>query len=79
MSVTHGTYLGLIHLHDGVDGALQRMEIAAKYLPNFGISTQCGWGRRPPEQKIEDLLQLHADIAGKHEWPTGAFGITSAR
>ncbi|MCC7413099.1 MAG: hypothetical protein IT495_15900 [Gammaproteobacteria bacterium] len=61
-------YLGLIHLHDGVDGALKRMAIARKYLPDFGISTQCGWGRRPLEQKIEDLLQLHADIAARCDW-----------
>ncbi len=66
------TYLGLIHLHDGVDGTLKRIGIAKKYLPDFGISTQCGWGRRPLTQKIEDLLQLHADIADGYDWPAGA-------
>ena len=64
------TYLGLIHLQDGVDGALKRMAIAGKYLSDFGISTQCGWGRRPLTQKIEDLLQLHADIAKAYQWPS---------
>ena len=63
------TYLGLIHLEDGVDGALKRMEIAGKYLSDFGISTQCGWGRRPLTQKIEDLLQLHAEIGKAYQWP----------
>jgi len=68
------TYLGLIHLHDGVEGALRRMAMAKKYLPDFGVSTQCGWGRRPLEQKIDDLLQLHRDIADKVAWPTGSLG-----
>ncbi|MGH7906069.1 MAG: hypothetical protein ACREP6_05530 [Candidatus Binataceae bacterium] len=63
------TYLGLIHLHDGVDGALKRIEIARKYLPNFGISTQCGWGRRPLDQNIDGLLELHKEIAGRVNWP----------
>ena len=66
------TYLGLIHLHDGVEGALKRIELAGKYLSDFGISTQCGWGRRPLSQKIEDLLQLHQDIGTRHEWPAPA-------
>lgn len=64
---TH-TYLGLIHLDDGVEGALKRMEMAKKYLPNFGISTQCGWGRRPLAQKIENLLDLHIEIGKANAW-----------
>jgi hypothetical protein len=63
------TYLGVIHLHDGIEGALKRAAIARKYLPVFGISTQCGWGRRPLDQKIEDLLKLHSDIAARMTWP----------
>jgi hypothetical protein len=65
-------YLGLIHLHDGEEGALKRMAIARSYLPDFGISTQCGWGRRPLTQKIEALLQLHADIAARYPWSAAA-------
>lgn len=57
------TYLGLIHLSDGVEGTLKRMKVARKYLPDFGIATECGWGRRPLSQKIESLLRLHTDIA----------------
>lgn len=67
-------YLGLIHLHDGVDGALQRIAIAKRYLPDFGISTQCGWGRRPLDQNLEDLLELHKQIAGKVNWSSGPLG-----
>ncbi len=57
-------YLGLVHLQDGKEGTLRRIALGRKYLPEFGISTQCGWGRRPPDQSIEDLLRLHVDIAG---------------
>jgi hypothetical protein len=56
-------YLGLVHLHDGVEGALRRIEIARRHHPHFGIATQCGWGRRPPTQRVEDLLHLERDIA----------------
>lgn len=56
-------YLGLIHLHDGADGARQRIELARRHLPEFGVATQCGWGRRPPNERIEDLLALHRELA----------------
>lgn len=68
LDVDARTYLGLIHLHDGLSGALRRITIARKYLPDFGISTQCGWGRRPIEQKVQDLLDLHRNIADRVNW-----------
>jgi hypothetical protein len=54
-------YLGLIHLQDGADGARRRMAAAEHYVGDFGIATECGFGRRPPET-IPDLLRLHAAI-----------------
>jgi hypothetical protein len=66
------TYLGLIHLEDGVDGALRRMDVARAHLPSFGIATQCGWGRRPPNESIEDLLTLHRELADRATWDTPA-------
>jgi hypothetical protein len=59
------TYLGLVHLGDGVDGAMRRIEAAAEFLPEFGIGTECGFGRRPPAT-VPDLLALHADILGHY-------------
>jgi methionine synthase II (cobalamin-independent) len=56
-------YLGLIHLHDGVDGAVRRAELARRHVPRFGVATECGWGRRPPSQSIEDLLELERAVA----------------
>ena len=54
-------YLGLIHHQDGVDGTRRRIASAARFVANFGIATECGFGRRPPET-IPDLLKLHAAI-----------------
>lgn len=55
-------YLGLVHESDGVSGTTQRINTAAKYLPKFGVATECGMGRRDPKQ-IPGLLQIHADVA----------------
>ncbi len=55
--------LGLIHMTDGKAGAERRLAVAEKYLADFLIATECGFGRRPPES-IPALLQLHATVAG---------------
>lgn len=52
-------YLGLLHLTDGLDGAKARIAAASQFRDDFGIATECGFGRRPPHT-IEPLLQLHA-------------------
>lgn len=55
--------LGLIHFTDGVTGAERRLAAAERYLPNFLIATECGFGRRPRDT-ISALLDLHARLAG---------------
>jgi hypothetical protein len=55
-------YLGLIHLDDGVEGASRRLQTARRHVEHFGVATECGFGRRPPET-IAPLLALHADVA----------------
>jgi hypothetical protein len=55
-------YLGLVHLKDGIEGAGRRIRAAAAARSEFGISTECGFGRQPPDA-VRPLLQLHADIA----------------
>ena len=55
-------YLGLIHHEDGVDGALRRAATAARFVPSFGIATECGFGRGPSE-RTAPLLDLHAEVA----------------
>jgi hypothetical protein len=56
-------YIGLIDLSDGLDGALQRAELASRHCRSFGVSTPCGWGRRPLSQKPQDLLDLNREVA----------------
>jgi hypothetical protein len=56
-------YLGLVHYTDGVEGARKRLMAAKKMVSDFGIATECGFGRRPREQDIRELLHLHAQIA----------------
>lgn len=55
-------YLGLIHLTDGVEGARRRAAAAERVVPDFGIATECGFGRRPPAT-IPELLRLHRAVA----------------
>lgn len=56
--------LGLIHLTDGQTGTARRLATAERYLSDFLIATECGFGRRPPES-IPPLLRLHAVMAGE--------------
>jgi hypothetical protein len=56
-------YIGLIDLWDGVAGALERIEVARRHLPEFGYATACGWGRRPLSQSPEELIELNREIA----------------
>ena len=55
--------LGLVHRTDGPDGTRRRMTTADKFISNYGIATECGFGRRPADS-IPGLLRIHADAAG---------------
>jgi hypothetical protein len=55
-------YLGLVHRTDGVAGARRRLAAAKQVVTNFGIATECGFGRRPPET-VPDLIELHREVA----------------
>ena len=55
-------YLGLVHLTDGVEGTQQRIEAAQRVVAEFGVATECGFGRRPSET-IPDLLRIHSTVA----------------
>ena len=51
-------YLGLIHYTDGLNGTKTRIDVARRFVPRFGIATECGFGRRDPKT-IPALLKLH--------------------
>jgi hypothetical protein len=52
----------LIHPHDGLEGANRRVDLAKKYLNNFGIAAVCGFGRENPGE-LGDILDLHKAAA----------------
>ena len=49
--------LGLIH-HDDASGDRARGDTARRFLPSFGVATECGWGRTDPE-RVPGLLESH--------------------
>lgn len=56
-------YLGAIHTMPTLK---QRLAVARKYLPDFGLAAYCGFGRTPPSE-MPRILQDHLDslkIAG---------------
>ena len=61
-------FLGLIHDQDGVAGNMKRATVARKYLPEFGVAMECGFGRRPPET-IGAILDVHAATLQKMDAP----------
>src|SRR5262249_17163488 len=54
--------LGLVHHTDGVAGSRRRLDTARKYVSDFSIATECGFGRRDPNT-IPELLRIHAALA----------------
>jgi methionine synthase II (cobalamin-independent) len=54
--------LGLVHHTDGLIGTRRRLARAEKYVKNFSIATECGFGRRPADT-IPELLRIHAAAA----------------
>ena len=55
-------YLGLIHYTDGIGGAKARLAAARKVVCDFGVATECGFGRRDPKT-VDALLALHRAVA----------------
>ena len=55
-------YLGLVHMTDGVVGTRHRIEAALRFVSDFGVATECGWGRRAP-QTVPELLELHREVS----------------
>ena len=50
-------YLGLIH---SMSTFRQRVAVARKFLPEFGIAAYCGFGRIPVSE-LQKILQDHLD------------------
>ena len=54
-------YLGLLHLSDGVVGAKARIVAAQRFIHDFGVATDCGWGRHRT-QDVDALVDLHLAV-----------------
>jgi hypothetical protein len=54
-------FLGLVFQGDP-DGDLARIAVAKEYLADFGVATECGWGRTDPEN-VPGLLASHRKAA----------------
>lgn len=55
-------FLGLVHHGDGEEGCRRRIAAAETVIKDFGVATECGIGRRPPETVVP-LLELHKTLA----------------
>jgi hypothetical protein len=55
-------YLGLVHHTDGAEGTTRRIRAARRFVESFGVATECGLGRRPPET-IPAVLNIHAAVS----------------
>ncbi|MGE3990853.1 hypothetical protein [Pseudorhodoplanes sp.] len=62
LQVNTDLYLGLIHLTDGEEGCRRRIAAAEAVCRNFGLATECGFGRRSPST-IPQILDLHRRLA----------------
>lgn len=49
-------YLGLVHSGD-LEGTERRIKAASEVLDNFGVATECGWGRTSAEE-IGSIVQI---------------------
>lgn len=59
-------FLGLVHHEDELEGALRRIEaarpvLASLGLEEFGIGTECGFGRGPAD-RTAPRLRLHSEV-----------------
>ena len=54
-------YFGLVH-HDDEDGDRQRIRVAQDFIKDFGVGTECGWGRTDPK-RVPGLLASHRRAA----------------
>lgn len=61
----HGTdlYLGAV-IENDLEGSKKRVEAGKKAFPDtpFGVATECGWGRTPPED-LESIWQISTQLS----------------
>jgi hypothetical protein len=57
-------YAGLVHYTDGVEGSKKRLAVFERHFTGpTGVATECGLGRRPKNQQLTKLLEIHREVA----------------
>jgi methionine synthase II (cobalamin-independent) len=57
-------YLGVVQAKDGAEGTRRRIAMARKFLPRFGIATECGMARARTPETVHELLNVHREVLG---------------
>jgi hypothetical protein len=55
-------FVGLIHGSDTTDETRQRIAVAHRYLPKFGVATECGIARARKPDLVEKLIRRQAEV-----------------
>lgn len=58
-------YLGLVHPHD-VEGTKARISAAGRVVQEFGVATECGWGRIPDRGDIDSIMDICRRVSRDH-------------
>ena len=53
-------FLGVVHVADGVEGVIKRIETAREFVPQFGIATECGIARARKPDLVHRILDTYA-------------------
>ncbi len=61
-------FLGVLHLNDGKVGARRRISCASRYVQDFGVATDCGWGRGG-SAAVDELFELHRATCDRLDLP----------
>src|SRR5437899_3212109 len=56
-------YLGLVHAQDGIEGTKKRIAAAKKYVPKFGVASECGISRGRNADLAMDFIKTYAAAA----------------
>ncbi|KAH6869869.1 hypothetical protein B0T10DRAFT_532088 [Thelonectria olida] len=56
-------YLGLVHPHD-LEGTRARIAAAERVVEEFGIATECGWGRILHREDTESIIDICRKVSG---------------
>ena len=58
-------YLGLVHPYD-LEGTRTRITAARKVVKEFGVATECGWGRVLDPGDIDSIMDICRKVSVDH-------------